>query len=191
MLSAKRAYRVCTSRRGMSLPEILIAASLLLLISAILFDMLVPLLGRSARLDQKQDNLQRGVVLRHHLNMRLKTAQILDVQATRIEFYANDTANTPYGKLNRLGTDEMMAYDESVKLEITTQARADGVWAVERAVGSPDVRRAIWNLGPGGTMTFRVTSPLLEVTVTGTAGRFTSGNWTRRFQLVLPNAQVP
>ncbi len=175
----------------MSLPEVLIAATLLLLISAILFDMLVPLLGRSARLDQKQDNLQRGVVLRHHLNMRLKTAQILDVQANRIEFYANDTASTPYGKLNRLGSDEMLAYDESVKLEIGTQARADGIWAVEREVATGNLRRALWNLGPGGTMTFQVTPPMLEVTLTGTAGRFTSGDWTRRFQLVLPNAQAP
>lgn len=172
----------------MSIPEVLISASLLLIVSAILFDMLIPLMGRSVKLDQKQDNLQRSVVLRHLMNMRLKNAMILSVDAMHVEFYANDSASTPYGNINKLGKDEMPAYNETRRLEFATETRPDGVWVVEREVGSTGTGRGLWNLGPGGTMTLTVTKPTVLVALTGTAGHLDGGTWTKSFELVLPNA---
>ncbi|MEW6280037.1 MAG: hypothetical protein AB1758_15515 [Candidatus Eremiobacterota bacterium] len=174
----------------MSLLEVLISAGLLLVISAILFQILVPTMGRSMKLDEKQENLQRGVVLRHHLNMRLKLAQFTAIEPTRLEFYVPDQVSTPYGFLNKVGTDEMVAYDQTKRLEIASEARADGTWVVERIVGQPGTTRGIWNLGPGGTLSFTSTPPMVNVRVTGTAGRLETGSWTRQFDLVLPNADT-
>lgn len=174
----------------MTIPEVLLSATLLLLISGILFNMLIPLMGRSVKLDQKQDNLQRGVVLRHFMNTRLKNAMVLAVDATHLEFYANDHATTPYGPLNRLGNDEMLAFDETRRLEIVTEARTEGTWVVEREVGTGAGNRGIWFLGQGGTWTLTYAKPLLTVAVTGTTGHFDGGTWTKSFDLVLPNAGV-
>lgn len=174
----------------MTIPEVLLSATLLLVISGILLNMLIPLMGRSVKLDQKQDNLQRGVVLRHFMNTRLKNAMILAVDSTHLEFYSNDRATTPYGPLNKLGTDEMLAFDETRKLEITTETRPEGEWVVEREVGTGNGNRGIWFLGKGGTMTLTFAKPLLTVAITGTTGHFDGGTWSKSFDLVLPNAGV-
>lgn len=172
----------------MTIPEVLVSASLLLLVSAILFNMLIPLMGRSVKLDEKQDNLQRAVVLRHHMLSRLKTAQILNVSDVSVEFYANDVASTPYGSINKLGNDEMLAFDTTRIWEITTETRPNGMWVVDRELGAGGTNRGIWNLGPGGSMELTVNNPFLRVDLVGSTGHLDGGTWSKAFELFLPNA---
>ncbi len=177
-----------SNRAGLSLTETLIASALLLLVSAVVFSMLVPMLGRSVKLDEKEENLQRIVVLRHHLGLRLRPSHILRVLPDRVEFQAPARVATPHGNLIQIGPDEMVAYDETRTFEITGEPRPDGLFVVDREVGTSG-GRSLWNLGPGAaSLSFSLTRPILTVQVTATTGRFSGGSWQSGFDLVLPNA---
>ena len=129
-----------SNRAGLSLTETLIASALLLLVSAVVFSMLVPMLGRSVKLDEKEENLQRIVVLRHHLGLRLRPSHILRVLPDRVEFQAPARVATPHGNLIQIGPDGKMS-------SLRQLLHPDNFARVKPGASRDDVRKLLAQLG--------------------------------------------
>lgn len=178
-------------RAGMTIVEIMIAATLLVVLTGVLLQLLVPILRNATRMDEKQDNLQKLIILREDLLHRLKAGKVKAVSELAIEFYAPDLVDTGLGPLPRIDTSEIEAFDETHVHEIVTET--DGT-LVHQVRHQPHTRQVLWALGPGGAATFDGSRlPLLGVSIRTRAGEIerTTSVWERSFDLMLEHYVEP
>lgn len=167
--------------RGTTVMELLIASALLLTLTGVLFAALLPVMGRSGTLDDKQDDLQRVIVLREYLARRLQGSYVKKVRDLSIEFYQPDVVTTRVGEVQRVTEEETPAWDETRTFEIAFENGE----VVDQVRGTRDKRRVLWDLGPGSRVRFDGTSlPLVVVEVETPRGQVT-GTSKRRLPIVL------
>ncbi|MBI3925838.1 MAG: hypothetical protein HY319_09885 [Armatimonadetes bacterium] len=82
--------RSTCSDRGPTLLEILVSAGLLLVLTAALAQVMVPMMQRADRTDSRQENFQRSVTFREFLTRRLPDSE-LTVSRARLSYYLPDT----------------------------------------------------------------------------------------------------
>lgn len=152
----------------MTLVELLISAGMLLLLTTVALGVVIPMLTRYSRVDAKHENLQRSLLLQEVLVGDLPEAKIRAIYGDRIEYYLPERLDTPMGNLNQVGTDEMVAWNLYDLHVLESQTRPDqSVVVARRTEGANPATRVLWNLGPGGTLTFDYgQKPLLRATVT-------------------------
>lgn len=169
--------------------ELLIGSGLLLLLTALLFQTVVPVMRDASRVDAKQENLQRLILTREYLNKRLRSCKVDRVEALAVEFYQPTLVDTNIGPVARINDAEMVDWDYSVKYRIHCLPSGE---VVDEVPGRPDTRRLVWNLGEGGALRFDPTAlPLVQVEVRTFAGQPKDARgqvvdaWVRTFPLVL------
>lgn len=154
---------------GTTVLELLIGSALLLMLTGLLFQTVIPVMRDAARVDAKQENLQRLILLREYLNKRLRSCKVRDVTAMAVEFYQPDLVDTLVGEVPRINEAEMVEWDESTLYEITCLPSGE---VVDQARGKPDTRRVLWNLGKSGSVKFDGAAlPLVQVEVRTLAGQ--------------------
>lgn len=155
----------------MTMLELLISASLLLVLTTMVMLVLVPMLNRSAGMDRKQENLQRATLFQDLLIQHLADAKLEQVTATNVTFYRPEKVHTTVGSLSLLNDKEAIIWDlyNQHTLEASTQPNQDVVLQI-RTEGPAAGRRVLWNLGQGGTFAVDYSKkPLLRLSVTSIA----------------------
>lgn len=174
---------------GTTMLELLIGSGLLLLLTALLFQTVVPVMRDASRVDAKQENLQRLILTREYLNKRLRSCNVDRVEELFIEFYQPALVETRVGPVARISDAEMVDWDYSARYRIYCLPNGR---VVDEVPGQPDTRRLLWNLGEGGALRFdRSALPVVQVEVRTLAGQPANAQgqvvdpWVRTFSVVL------
>lgn len=187
-------YRAA-AQQGTTLFEMVVASTLLLIVSALVFQIVIPTMQRAQPGDDKQENLQRILFLRTYMVKQLNGARVLEVTADSLDYYLPKREETEYGELDRLEPSNMVEWDDSVRYRITTFER-DGQQVVVN--GEVDLssgtdiftpQRWLWNLGEGGSLQFQfdeTVSPVLTMTARSNKGQYGGGVWERVTDMVIP-----
>ncbi|MBI3926805.1 MAG: hypothetical protein HY319_14790 [Armatimonadetes bacterium] len=172
----------------MTLLEVLISAGMLLVLTSVALQVLIPMMTRYSRVDARQENMQRGIILQELMVRDLTEARIRAIYADRVEYYMPQRLDTPMGRLDQVGTDEMVAWNIYDLHILDSDVLPDAsVIVQQRVVGTNPATRTLWNLGEGGSLSFDYSrKPLLKATVTSTLDR-TPGTppWTRNLFVVV------
>ncbi|MBI3929848.1 MAG: type II secretion system protein [Armatimonadetes bacterium] len=175
--------RSTCSDRGLTLLEMLVSAGLLLVLTAALFQVMVPMMQRADRTDSRQENFQRSVIFREFLTRRLPDAE-LSVSRARLSYYLPDTLDSPIGPLPEVSDSEKVELDRNRRYLLETVEVQGNVVIEERVDGDAASRRRLWNLGPEGSLEFDGSAiPLLRVQVRCT--REGQPPWERELLLFL------
>ena len=176
---------VTDSKRGLTLIELLISASILLLITTMVFLVMVPLMRKAQPGDDKQENIQRLIFLRRYLDTRLNGARVLAVDTYGLDYYVPERVDTDLGRLDVLTQADMVRWDYSVRYRVTTVDRGGEMVVVDGPELAPETGRSIWNLGPGGELTFEPKLPLVTLTARSQKGQYGGGIWQRQVDIVI------
>lgn len=173
-------------KRGLTLIELGVAATILLLITVMVFQVMIPLMNRAQPGDDKQENLQRLLFLRHYLNSRLQGARVLAVDLYGLDYYLPQRVETDLGPLDQIYDSDVVLWEESRRYRVTTVDRGGDVVVVDGLSSAPENGRPLWNLGPGGDLFFDASSlPLLTLTARSRWGRYSGEVWERQIDLVV------
>ncbi len=175
-------------QRGFTLAEVLIAASLLLLVTAITLGVLTNTYRRALLLEQKHDTLQRFILARNYLTKRLLNSnlQVASSSPQRLVFLLAAGEATAYGQLHRVSSTEMTQWLTDRPQEVTIETRGAQKVLVDKGGGSPP--RTLWVMGEVGELKADLTRlPLLDITLSTTDRD--RRPWSRTFTLRVENYQ--
>ena len=147
------------NRRGLSLIELLIAASILLLLTTVLGNVLVPVMQRAGYHDQQQEVIQRLILTREFLSRRLNVARFDTVTGVELNYFLPQIMATQVGPLNKIEPTELIAYDTVHKYKLTLS----GGQLLEYVPGDGRYDRYLWNMGANATFTIDASAkPLIK-----------------------------
>lgn len=137
----------------MTMPEVLLTTGVLLLVSALFFSTMLPLVQREKWFREHQTLTTRALVARARLQEALERVQLIEeeeqspapAQATLLlEFYRPNVVQTDsFGSLAQIDRREILTYDKSVRhqLRLSSEGRLVETEAEE------SYQRLVWNLG--------------------------------------------
>lgn len=182
------------SRRGFSLVELMIAAALMALVTALVAVIVQGTLYRSRVMEDKQSALQQFVLLREQLNISVRNSRLLlaDSTPTELHFVRANQEETPYGNLDRVSFAETTSWDDTKVFVVKVHRRAGQDLIVQYQRGEPEdgpTSRVLSRLGRTGSCEFSYDElPLLRIKVSGeSARRGGTQSWTRDFKILLEN----
>ncbi len=167
----------------MTLPEILISASLLLILTAVALNALTPVLRRQDKFQVADDRVRGFMVARESLHGYLARARVRSVAPKQLTVIFPKKVETNHGTLSKLAAGETVDYDTDNEQE---------VWFDNgRLMWNEQV---LWRLGPGSDLrleAFGADNAFVRFNFEGREdpSRDDSPRWTRSFVLFLPNQE--
>lgn len=179
-------------RAGFSLVELMIAAALMAMVTALLAVIVQATLYRSRVLEEKQSVLQQFVLLREKFNVNVRNARVVLAESTETElhFVRPNQEPTRFGNLDRVSFAETTSWDESKTYVVKIHPRGREDVVLQHVAGEPEdgpTGVVYGRLGQTGACRFFYDElPLLRVEISGQSNRRGGvQNWSRSFKLLL------
>lgn len=169
----------------MTLAEILVSASLLLILTAVALSSLTPILRRQEKFQAADDKVRGFLTAREALHGHLARARVRSVTPEQLTVIFPRKIPTNHGSLSKLAAGETLDYDLDTEFDVWFDTgRGWLMWN----------EQVLWRLGPGSSMRleqFGADSAFVRFNFTGREEptRTDSPLWTRSFVLFMPNQE--
>ncbi len=179
-------------RTGFSLVELMIAAALMAMITALVAVIVQATMYRSRVLEDKQTALQQFVLLKEKFNVNVRNARVILADSTESELHFVKASQEPtrFGNLDRVSFAETTSWDESRTYIVKLHRRNGQDLVLQYQKDEPEdgpTGLVYGRLGQTGTCTFNYDElPLLRVDIGGESQRRGgTQSWSRSFKLLL------